>query len=110
MPFIDDFKAPATNGKFSFNGKASSGGTTRMVIHAETDHVGIGTTNPGFQEQRARNLRRCLMLSFGRALMVIGVAAGIALTLQPAAAQVADATQVTDPVMLSEHGLCSRRR
>jgi hypothetical protein len=36
--------------------------------------------------------------------MVIGVAAGIALTLQPAAAQVADATQVTDPAMLRSMG------
>lgn len=111
MAFIDDFRgavdtymAPATNGNLSFNGNAASGGATRMVIHDETGNVGIGTTNPGFQEQRALNLRRCLRLSFCRALMVIGVAAGIAWPLQPAAAQVAGATQVTDPEMLRSMG------
>jgi hypothetical protein len=36
--------------------------------------------------------------------MVIGVAVGIALPLQPAAAQVAGATQVTDPAMLESMG------
>jgi hypothetical protein len=44
------------------------------------------------------------MLSLYRALMVIGVAAGIALPLQPAVAQVAGATQVTDPAMLQSMG------
>jgi hypothetical protein len=44
------------------------------------------------------------MWSFCRAFIVIGVAAGIALPLQPAAAQVAGATQVTDPAMLRSMG------
>ena len=44
------------------------------------------------------------MWSLYRALIIIGVAVGIALPLQPAAAQVAGATQVTDPAMLESMG------
>lgn len=44
------------------------------------------------------------MLSLYRALMVISVAAGIAWPLQPAVAQVAGATPVTDPATLEAMG------
>jgi hypothetical protein len=44
------------------------------------------------------------MVSFCRVLMVLGVVAGIALPLQPAAAQGTNAFQVTDPAMLKSMG------
>ena len=44
------------------------------------------------------------MMSFCRVFMIIGMAVGIAWPLQPAAAQVDNATRVTDPAMLRSMG------
>jgi hypothetical protein len=109
MPFSADVRGaiandatPALNGHVSCHGTAASGGTTRPVSHDEAGHACLGTTNPGFREQR--KLRRCVRVSLCRAFMVMGVAAGVALPMQPAAAQVSDAAQVTDPAMLRSMG------